>query len=78
VASIAVPSLKAWPNPTQDAVFVWTPVQGNCNWELCDLQGKVHKRGTMQNQVRIETGELRSGMYVYRSEGAVIRIVVQH
>lgn len=78
VASIAVPSLKAWPNPVQDAVFVWTPEQGIRQWELYDLQGKLHQKGTMMNQVRIDTQELKAGMYVYRSEGAVIRIVVQH
>ena len=58
--------IRAYPNPTDDVVFVEHPNVDVTIWKLFDTRGRVHKQGAFNgsDKVKIEKGDLTPGLYL--------------
>lgn len=81
VRETGLESVQVQPNPTRN-YWTITGLPGEVSWQLNDLAGRMVGAGKGNGSVRVESGNLPSGMYLFRvsrsGEGAVtLKLVKQ-
>lgn len=74
-------SSKIYPNPTRSQLFV--EAEGNFNYEVFDMQGRLRASGLSNNQLELQTEFWPAGLYFIRltdSSGGMAhhKFIVQH
>lgn len=59
--------LECFPNPSQELLTIKTPLNGNCQIQICDLSGRLVeelKNRSTNGNISVNTGNLTQGHYV--------------
>ena len=57
-------NLTVYPNPVNDKLVLTSSSISTYEWQLIDLKGRLLKSGYLNNQLKIDTSDLPSGMHI--------------
>jgi hypothetical protein len=59
-----MPPWKVYPNPTNDRIRIETPLSGDFEYAIRDMQGRMVEQGKARNGEEISLGHLNAGTYL--------------
>jgi hypothetical protein len=73
--SLSKTGLLVYPTITHESFAVAYTGEGREDWILIDALGRVVMKGPMSDHFSVRTDALKPGMYIFRTENSVIRIM---
>lgn len=62
------PTIVAYPNPSEEVIYIRNDFPEATIWRLYDVNGKVHRQGAVNRSplLRIEQGDMSPGIYLFQ------------